>query len=205
MTQRHRARARHFLASLLLLCLSLLTTAAFADDRPHHRPLAWGPTHPVAIGGRTLVRGGDGYVQAGLGGMVRLRPFDLVRVELYFDNYFGQNGDAIRHDHEVGTSLQLALIHTPRFTAYPLVGACAMLAMLEPGQGNPGVSDVRFGVHAGIGAELALGEGFALLAQVETVGYVGHPMTAYSWTARVERNMAIYGVGEGLVALNYWF
>jgi len=196
---------RRFLPILAATALLLLSVSASAQEAPKARPPAWGPTHPFAIGVRTPMRIGDGYVQGGFGGHVRLRPYDRLRIELFFDNFFGQDGVAMRHDHEVGTTAQVVVLRYDRFIAYPMLGACAMLAMLDAGMDTPMVSDVRFGVHAGLGAEVAVGAGFSLQLQVETVGYFGHEMKAYDRTAFVDRTMRVYPTGQAELGLNYWF
>lgn len=191
---------------LVATALVLVTASAHAQEAPPPRPPAWGPTHPFAIGVRAPMRMGDGYTEGGFGGHVRLRPFDRLRLELFFDNFFGQNDVAMRHDHEVGTTAQLIVLRHDRFVAYPMLGACAMLAMLDPKQdATPGVSDVRFGIHAGLGAEVAVGAGFSLELQIETVGYFGHDMKAYDRTAFVDRTMRVFPTGQAELGLNYWF
>lgn len=169
------------------------------------RPPAWGARHPFSIGLRAPGRIGEGYAFGGVGGQVRLRPFERLRVDLFFDNFFGSSDMAMRHDHEVGTTLQFMIVSTERFVLYPMLGACAMWAMLTPGHDAPGVSDIRFGLHAGIGAEVALGSGFSLALNVEAVPYLGHEMRAYDRTAFVDNTLHVMPMGQANLGLNYWF
>jgi hypothetical protein len=205
---------RSLLPACLTLCLFAVSSPARAElDGPVvappaeavARPLAWGSRHPLALTVRTPVRVGDGYVFGGVGGQVRLRPFERLRVDLFFDNFFGQSDGAMRHDHEVGTTLQYMLVSSERFVLYPMIGACAMWAMLSPQHDVPGVSDVRFGLHAGIGAEVALGGGFSLALNVEAVPYLGHAMRAYDRTAFVENDLKVMPMGQANLGLSYWF
>lgn len=168
------------------------------------RPPAWGPTHPFAVTVRAPVRLGEGYVFGGVGGQVRLRPFERLRLDLFFDNFMGQRDGTMRHDHEVGTTIQWALFSSERFVVYPMFGFCAMWAMLDP-HDAPGVSDIRFGIHGGVGAEVALGGGFSLALNVEAVPYFGHTMKAYDRTAFVENGMTVMPTGQANLGLSYWF
>ncbi|CAN5422804.1 hypothetical protein BH09MYX1_BH09MYX1_18710 [soil metagenome] len=168
------------------------------------RPPAWGARHPFALTLRAPARVGEGYVFGGVGGQVRFRPFERLRVDLFFDNFFGEADHAMRHDHEVGGTIQYAIVSTPRFVLYPILGACAMWAMLMPNEG-PGVSDIRFGLHGGIGAEVALGAGFSLALNVEAVPYLGHEMRAYDRTAFVDNTLKVMPMGQANLGFSYWF
>lgn len=193
------------LALAAQLAFAAPARAAVDDGESVGRPPAWGARHPFALTLRAPVRVGEGYVFGGVGGQVRLRPFERIRVDLFFDNFIGSADGAMRHDHEVGTTLQYMLVSTERFVLYPMLGACAMWAMLSPHHDVPGVSDVRFGLHAGIGAEVALGAGFSLALNVEAVPYLGHQMRAYDRTAFVENDLKVMPMGQANLGLSYWF
>jgi hypothetical protein len=186
--------------------LALFAAASVARaEPPGMRPTEYSASHPFALGARVVGRVGE-YAMAGLGGQVRLRPHRLVAIELYSDQFIGDMNGALRHDHEVGGSVQFTGLGTQRWTVYPLLGACAMLVMVHPPQsGAPAVHDIHFGVHGGAGAEIHVQGGLTLQAQLEGIGYVGHAVQVYRWSAEVSPDLRISGVGQLMLGANYYF
>ncbi len=183
------------------LALALPLTVGFpvaAEDRPPAQD------RPVALGVRFLGRAGD-YTEGGLGGQLRLRVHPLVAISLFTDHFAGSAGGAFRHDHEVGGTLQLTVLHGRRGALFPLVGACASLAVVAAPQGGATATDVRAGGRVGLGGILDLGSGFAVEALIEAIAYVGHPLQAYRWTAATGPDLAAETVGQLTVALDYAF
>lgn len=199
-----------FLAATLFSTLAA-TAAAEAPKAGPERPPAWGPTHPVALGGRALFRATDGYALGGIGGHVRLRPFDWIRLELFSDHFLGDGTSHTRHDHEIGFTSQIPVVQSDRLLVYPMLGACAMLAVMSPKESatsrgeSQSVDDIRFGVHVGAGTEWALGRGFTLQAQAEAIGYLGHQLIAYDFSARVSPDLKTTLAGQLMAGVNYWF
>lgn len=192
-----------FLAAVVLASAALLPAAAGAQNLPERA--AWGPNHPFALGARLSARGSS-YALAGFGGQLRLRPWRRLIIELYADNFVGSVHGALRHDHEVGGSLQYAIAGNDRWSLQPLLGACAMLAVQDaPQSSQSSVNDIHFGIHAGLGAEVALGAGFAFEAQAELIGYVGHDFTVYRWSTEVAPSLSLMWVAQANAGLNYYF
>jgi hypothetical protein len=185
----------------LPLALSLLPSLAPAQSNDG----GWRAGHPLALGARVVVRGGD-YALAGLGGHLRVQPHPLVTLELFADHFLGTQGDALRHDHEVGGVAQLHLLRGRSWALHPLLGACATLAFVHsPQSGGPTVNDIHFGVRVGVGGQFALGGGWGLEAQAEALGYLGHPFQVYRFTAQTGPDLTVYGLGQFTAALNYSF
>ncbi|MBI5516369.1 MAG: hypothetical protein HY909_21470 [Deltaproteobacteria bacterium] len=181
--------------------LSLLPSLARAQTRDG----GWRQGHPLALGARASVRAGD-YALVGLGGHLRVQPHRLVTLELFADHFVGTLNDALRHDHEVGGIVQLNVLRGDSWALYPLLGACATLAFVHsPQSGGPTVNDIHFGVRVGAGGQVSLGRGFGLQAQVEALGYLGHPFQVYRFTAQTAPDLALYGLGQLTTALNYSF
>lgn len=190
------------LASLAFASVLLAATHARAQNVER---ATWSSSHPVAIGARLLGRGGS-YGMVGFGGQLRLRPFRRVAVDLFADNFVGQVNGALRHDHEVGATLHYAIAGNDRWSLQPLLGACAVLAV----QGSPqnsaqSVNDIHFGLHAGLGAEFAMGSGFSVQTQAELIGYLGHDFQVYRWTTEVSQDLSFSWVAQASAGLNYYF
>jgi hypothetical protein len=165
---------------------------------------AWGEHHPFAIGERTNVRIGEGYSMVSVGGHARLAPWERLHLELFWDNYLALGGPAgmpigNRHDHEIGFTLQSPLITGRKFTVFPMLGACAMWSF----SGN--TSDVRFGVHGGVGAQVSLGQGLAVHLELEAIAYNGHQLRAWGFSESVSPNLSWFGVAQTSLGVEYWF
>ncbi|MDP3274392.1 MAG: hypothetical protein Q8Q09_04305 [Deltaproteobacteria bacterium] len=188
-------------AGLGFIAVSLTSQAALAQPATH----GFSTEHPFAIGNRLTGRAGN-YLLGGVGGHIRLRPHRYVAVELFTDHLFGPVDQALRHDHEVGGLLQFPVLGNRWWNLYPMVGACAQLAVLEsPRQGGVPVTDVQFGVHVGAGSELYLSDHWSLQSHIEAIGYVGHDLRAYHWTAELSADLRITAVAQGVLSVNYYF
>jgi opacity protein-like surface antigen len=178
-----------------------VTTSATETRREH----GWSASHPFAIGNRLTGRAGQ-YLLGGGGGHVRLRLHRWVGIELFTDHLFGPVDGALRHDHEIGGLLQLPFLGNRWWNLYPMIGACASFVVLEsPRQGGSSVQDVHFGVHLGAGAEIYLDDHWALQSHIEAIGYVGHELRAYNWTAQLSPDVRFTAVAQGVLSINYYF
>ncbi|MBL8684932.1 MAG: hypothetical protein JNK05_37495 [Myxococcales bacterium] len=165
----------------------------------------WTPSHPFAVGNRLTGRAGQ-YLLGGVGGHVRLRLHRLIAVELFTDHMAGPVDGAIRHDHEVGAMIQIPFIGNRWWNLYPLLGACANFVFLEaPRQGGAAVQDIHFGVHVGAGSEIYLDDHWALQSHIEAIGYVGHDLRAYNFTAQLSPDVRFSAVVQGVLSVNYYF
>src|SRR5262245_42818047 len=82
------------------------------------------------LGLRATLRVGD-EVLAGAGVQGRVHATQRLAFGLYCDNSFGSVHGALRHDHEIGASVQYALVSGPRWSVFPVLGASATLARVE--------------------------------------------------------------------------
>lgn len=192
------ARIAPFAAALAL-------TLAAPDLFAQTRPPAWDSHHRVALGPRFIGRFGD-YALGGLGGQIRLRVHRLVNIELYTDHMVGKMGDALRHDHEVGGTVQLNVLGGERWSLFPMLGACASLAVARaPQDQDVSVNDIQFGVRAGVGFEYALGGGFSFEAQALALAYLGHSFNVYGWSASTSSELSVWPLAQVVLGANYYF
>jgi opacity protein-like surface antigen len=156
------------------------------------------------LGSRLTGRTGP-YTMGGVGGHIRMRPIRWVAVELFTDHVIGPVDNTLRHDHEGGVALQFPVLGNRWWNVYPLIGACASLVVLEPSrQGGPFVTDVHFGFRGGAGSELYLTDHWALRAQVEGIGYIGHDLRAYDWTATLSPDVRLTGMAQASFTINLY-
>lgn len=177
------------------LLLTLLLPAAPADGPP-----------TVALGTRTSAWVGP-YAAPGLGGHIKIRPWEALGIELFNDNLAWRQDDAWRHDHVIGFGLYApSLIAGDGWYLAPTAGACVDFRFAHPAEAEaPGTSDVLFGVHGGLMAEVYLLEGFAFEASASLYGYVGHDTGLERWSARVSNGLGGSTVGLVSGGVNYWF
>jgi hypothetical protein len=199
-------RLHAFTASAALsLCLALAPSIARAQSAPAEAGHGFTTRHPVAIGNRLTGRVGT-YALGGVGGHVRIRPHQYFAVELFTDHMMGPVDGAIRHDHEIGGNIQIPIFGNRWWNLYPMLGACASLVVLEsPRQGGAAVQDIHFGVHIGAGSEIYLSDHWALQSHIEAIGYVGHELRAYNWTAQLSTDVRLSAVAQGVLSVNYYF
>lgn len=195
---------RYALCAASLLAASLCPTAALAQSDGLEGAHGWSRSHMFGMGSRLTGRIGT-YALGGVGGHLRLRPIRWIAVEAFTDHVFGSVDNALRHDHEGGVSLQFPFVGNRWWNVYPLVGACASLVVLEsPRQGGAFVTDIHFGVRGGLGSELYLTDRWALRAQVEGIGYIGHDLRAYDWTAQLSPDVRVSGVAQAVLSINLY-
>jgi opacity protein-like surface antigen len=200
---------RHALVALAALgCTALSPVFASAQSNAQSDGLegghGWSRAHMFGMGSRLTGRIGT-YMLGGVGGHVRLRPLRWIAVEAFTDHVFGSVDSTLRHDHEGGVSLQFPFLGNRWWNVYPLIGACASLVVLEPPrQGGAFVSDIHFGFRGGAGSEIYLNDHWALRAQVEGIGYIGHNLRAYNWTAQLSPEVSLSGVAQASLSVNLY-
>lgn len=183
------------LAAPLLATLAL-PSAARADPRLGSRAIAVGVRGTGELGA---------YQLGGFGGQVRLRPLDRVALDLFTDHYFGEERGGSRHDHEIGATIQYDILRGDRWALHPVLGACGSVAVAHAAQGDQTATDVRFGLRAGVGAEVLLTERLSLQAQAQAVAYLGHDFAPYTWPAGTEDVIRVRVTGQFHLAANVWF
>ncbi|MFO0606235.1 MAG: hypothetical protein U0324_23880 [Polyangiales bacterium] len=190
-----RPTALSFTAALALTALPLRGYAQ--ESTP--------PASRVSLGVRAMGRFGD-YALGGLGGQLTVRLAPSVYVALFTDHMVGTRDGALRHDHEVGGMLQLRLLRGARWALFPMVGACANLAVVHAAQSpETSVTDIQFGARAGLGAEFGVGRDFSVGVEGIAVAYLGHALTGWAWRAEVSPELSVAAVGQATVHANYHF
>ena len=140
-----------------------------------------------------------------LGGQIRLRPMERVALDLFTDHYFGDERGGARHDHEIGATIQYDVLRGDRWAIHPILGACGLLPMAHAPQSDMTATDVRFGLRAGVGAELLVTSRLSLQAQAQVVAYVGHDFAPYAWPGGTADELSVRAVGQFHAAANVWF
>lgn len=159
----------------------------------------------VSIGVRTVARFGD-YTLGGLGGQISIRLGAVVTVALFSDHMVGMSEGSLRHDHEVGGMLQLRLLRGERWAVFPMIGACANLAVVHAAQSpDASVNDIQFGARAGLGAELMLSGGFSVGAEALAIAYLGHRLSGWGWRVEASPDLSVFGVGQAVLHADYHF
>ncbi len=200
-----RPLAASILAALALTALPSIGYCQDASEAPAAPRVGWQPSSSVSVGARVVGRFGA-YTLGGLGGQITLRLGSLVSVELFTDHMVGTREGSFRHDHEVGGMLQFRLLRGYRWAVFPMIGACANLAVVHAAQSpDASVNDIQFGARAGIGAEYALPGGFSLGAEAMALAYLGHQLSGWGWVAEASSELSVSAVGQAVLHANYHF
>lgn len=133
------------------------------------------------------------YWAGGVGGRLRWEPFELFGVEAYLEaTVVDWPGEGFRHDYPNGFNLYIP-IRSGDIRLRPFLGACDILSFVEPAQPDaPRADDVLFGLHAGVGAELALQTMLSLFADLQVNGYLGHERISEGWTGGVSEDFNVF-------------
>jgi hypothetical protein len=133
------------------------------------------------------------YDAAGLGGRARWEfwqhhaGLDLFAEAMMVD----WPGGGERHDIPIGFNVYAPISLGRRVRLRAMGGFCAVFSFIEPAQaGAPSSNDVLFGVHAGLGLEVAMVGPFAWFLDTQAVWYLGHDRTAESWSGSVSGNLS---------------
>ena len=171
---------------------------------PAHR--GWSENHPVAIGTRASGWIGD-YAAPGVGGHLKIQPFEWIGVEAFADNFAMTAEDTVRHDHVIGFSLYLpSLIGDRSFFISPTLGTCVDFRFVHPLEGDrPATRDILFGIHGGLMSELFVWRGLAVELNATVYAYLGHDTGTERWTSRISNHLEVSWNGLFLGSVNYWF
>jgi len=147
---------------------------------------------PLAIGAYTLGWAGA-YGAAGLGGRARWEfwqhraGLDLFGEALMVD----WPGGGSRHDLPIGFNVYAPIALGSRVRMRAMGGFCAVFSFISPAeQGAPPSNDVLFGVHGGLGLEVALAGPFVWFVDAQAVWYTGHDRTASEWSGSVSGSLS---------------
>lgn len=147
------------------------------------------------------------YDAPGVGGHLKIRPWDMLGIELFNDNFAVLSDDGLRHDHVIGFSLYAPrLLSGEDWFLAPTFGSCVDFSFSHPkSKAAPGTSDLLFGVHGGLMAEVFVFDGFAFEMNATVYGYLGHEAKTQGWSARVSNRLGGTAVAQLNAGLNYWF
>jgi hypothetical protein len=188
------------LSLLATLVMTVIPSIGFSQSQPSR---AFEPG--FALGVRTVGRFGD-YTYGGLGGQLTVRIGSLVSIALFTDHMAGTHNGMFQHNHEVGSTLQLRVFRGERWAVFPMIGACANLAITHgPNAQEPSVKEIQFGVRAGVGAELAVSGGFSLGTELLAIAYLGHPMDTWGTSIEASPNLSVFGTGQFVLHADYHF
>lgn len=157
------------------------------------------------MGGRAASWVGS-YVAPGVGGHLKVRPWRTFGLELFSDNFLRPQEGALRHDHVIGFSGYFpSLFGSDRFFVAPTAGACVDFRFAHPSaEDAPSVSDVLFGVHGGLMAELFLPHGFSLELDATITTYLGHDSGVDRWSAVLSNDLKVSAIGLALFSVNLY-
>jgi hypothetical protein len=200
-----RPLAAPLLVALALTALPSIGYSHDVADAPSPPRVGWMPSSRVSIGARVVGRFGP-YTLGGLGGQITLRLGSVVSVALFTDHMVGSREGSFRHDHEVGGMLQFRLLRGQRWAVFPMIGACANLAVVHAAQApDASVNDIQFGARAGLGGELAMPGGFSLGAEVIALAYLGHDLNGWGWRAEASSDLSVSAAAQAVLHANYHF
>jgi len=191
----------------IFVAASVLLSAPAAASRPAGTLVSgWDSQHKLALGARASGWMGP-YAAPGAGGHIKVRPWEVLGIELFSDNFATRQREAWRHDHVIGFSLYApSLIAGSGWFLAPTAGACVDFRFAHPDlAGAPSTSDVLFGVHGGLMLEVFLLEGFSAEFNATMYGYLGHQTGLERWSAKVSNGLSTSAVGLATAGVNYWF
>lgn len=155
--------------------------------------------------------GGSGYAVAvtgaysgvGLGGRLRWEMFRFFGVELFGEGLLVESRAGVRHDYPVGFHLFSPFRLGERVRLRPLAGMCAAFSFVEPSApGGVRADDVLFGVHGGVGLEVALASFLSAFVDAKGTTYLGHGRTTQGYTGDVGEKLEPYVLAQGSLGLS---
>ncbi len=137
------------------------------------------------------------YAAGGLGGRLSFGLGRWVGVGLFGEALVVDVPGGLRHDHPIGFDLFVPVRLGERVRLRPEAGMCAVFSLHEPERsGAPRSDDVLFGLHAGLGLDVALASSLSVFADVKALGYLGHERVSSGWTGAVGGEYTTFGVGQ---------
>jgi len=194
---------------LALALLALAPATAFASPRygedppPNSEDIDWPfyerPTVKQDIGpfdrsfgiSAYYSRWAGAYDAGGVGFRIRWEPLELLGVEVFSEilDVTVPSGTRINVPSGFNLYVPLELLHGFRVRA--LAGLCAMFSFDTGGGADaPSTQDIQFGVHVGLGAELAIVDQLSLFLDATYQGYWGHGHDVSQWTAAISDELS---------------
>ncbi|TNF26761.1 MAG: hypothetical protein EP329_20640 [Deltaproteobacteria bacterium] len=129
------------------------------------------------------------YDAGGVGFRIRWEPLDLFGVEVFSELLDVTVSHGTRINLPSGFNLYVPLELVSGFRVRALAGLCSMITF-DTAEGGSDSQDVQFGVHVGVGAEVALSSQLSLFLDATYQGYWGHARALDAWTAAVEDELS---------------
>ena len=167
--------------------------AAIAEQPAREQPKKTDAfSQPLEIGAYTLGWVGA-YDATGIGGRARWE-FWQHRAGL---DLFGEAlmvswpGGGSRHDIPIGFNVYAPYAIGSRVRVRAMGGFCAVFSFISPSEaGAPASNDVLFGVHGGLGLEVAVAGPFVWFLDAQAIWYTGHDRTADSWSGSISGSLS---------------
>jgi len=149
-------------------------------------------SQPLQVGAYTLGWVGA-YDATGIGGRAR---WELWQHKAGLD-LFGEAlmvswpGGGSRHDIPIGFNVYAPYAIGSRVRVRAMGGFCAVFSFITPAeQGAPSSNDVLFGVHGGLGLEVAVAGPFVWFLDAQAIWYTGHDRTAEAWSGSISGSLS---------------
>ena len=185
---------RVLLPALIVLAALTAPRTARADDSSFVE-------RPFAVGAYASGWAGS-YLAGGLGARLRWQPFAELGFDVFGEGVLVDWPGATRHDWQVGFDLYVPIRLGSGVRLRPLFGFCTVLSFIEPPAMHvPRADDVLFGLHAGIGVEIAIVDPVSFFADAQGVAWLGHQRTTQGWTATIEDSYAAFGTARLIVGV----
>lgn len=199
-------------AFVLLLTISIAASpeaaAAEADGQPVPQSVEAasqlpGPWEQMVALSAYAVGWEGAYGGIGVGGRLRFEILPgTFGVETFAEHLVVESPSGVRHDHPIGFSLYMPIALGEVVRLKPLIGACTVFSFVEPNSKHAQrTDDIIFGVHAGLGIEVAIDHDLSFFADAEGIAYVGHDRTYGGWTASVGGDLAMTGIFQATAGL----
>jgi hypothetical protein len=170
----------------------LLTSVANAAPETADEPVRNAFDQPLALGSYTQGWVGA-YDAAGLGGRARWEFWQhKAGLDLFAEGMMVDwPGGGERHDIPIGFNVYTPFAIGSRVRLRAMGGFCAVFSFIESGQqGAPPSNDVLFGVHGGLGLEVAVAGPLVWFLDAQAVWYLGHDRTADDWSGAVSGSLS---------------
>lgn len=142
------------------------------------------------------------YDAGGVGFRLRWEPWPHFGVEVYSELLDVTVPVGSRLNVPSGFNLYMPFEPLDGFRVRGMLGLCTMFVFNRAGSdGGVDSEDVQFGVHAGVGTELALHERLSAFIDLLYQGYWGHGHDAGAWTSSLDDELGrhdSFQVGLGL-------
>lgn len=190
-----------------ILASSLAMAQGPGDSPPEAPPLSGAPSRgDTALGARLSSWRGE-ETAPGIGGHLRLAPWDRMNLELFWDSFArpAWERDELWHSHIIGFHVMVPLVRAQTVVG-PTFGACTSIEAITPIEREvPGVADLRFAPHAGLFVDHALTEHWTFGGRATAFAYVGNAPHLDGWSAQTSNALHVDPTVQLTAAVSRWF